>query len=113
MTQEIEFDAGKHMDRAYFGTVGHFFAQASIHYENKDDRALYDTLHNLYGMIPPRATKKYEEELELLFKGVKERTTKSALYDLWKIRRLLTAAMDDASMLFNRWARKEKKNIIV
>lgn len=113
MTQESDFDAGKYMDRAYYAILGHFFAESAINFREKNQKELYDNLFNLYGMIPARATKAYEAEIETLFRMVKEGNSESPMYDLWKIRRLLTTAMDDASMLFNKWVRKQKGNIVV
>lgn len=112
MINETEFDAGRYMDRQYYPVLGHFYGKAAIEYDNCDQDSLYKSLHNLYGMIPSKLTKPYKEEIEKLFIGIKEHTTKTAIYDLWRIRQLITDAMFDGSMLFNRWPKKIKKDVV-
>lgn len=113
MIKPDEYDAGKFMDRWYYDILGNFLAQSAMHYNNKNRDELYNVLHNWYGMLPTRIKKTCSHKIEELFKGYIQGTTQTPMYDLWQIRQHLIDSMDDGSMLFNKWARKPHKNILV
>jgi len=118
-----EHDAGRHMDREYFKLISGLLFESSYYFTNNEAEKMHNVLLNMLGLIPRQLhpTRTHNNQTinilqhnlgtakQLIHSNLLTNKTKASNM-LWDVRLDIMSILHGASILFNKWERKDKQD---